>query len=476
MFITTMNEIQSLMPTAKWDRPQQLFGYIEEEEVTALEPLLGDALYRHLLSEYDRLRNEETGLTDITATTVRPTGKAKIDPKLAHSDVTERLEQITQGKYRETYTTPVPGEKDVPEEDMRTIKLLRICQQIEFYRMLSHKAGLLTVSFNEGGGMNMVGADNYDPADEKRLDRVAKDAYMSAGRSTDTLLLFLESDAKSERQFTELWMEADSFYLHKDLLFQTARVLDQYLDINGERQAYVKLVRDIRFCQNTYLKPAVGGKLLKAMVAFANCDPKKIRERVSVEGGDIRIKADSGQTYRSEGQERQYELGEDGKPKIKTVSMAEQKKLGRLKKYEVDKDDNMRISVEPEEHAPYDMDQEVGKDLLDYLRQALAFFVESRRQDLLPTREKLARRDSMSDAKQALAMACKYIEENLDKLGESAVDTPIYNACKERERREEYDRQHAKESAERRRREACHQQHKKLFTAFPHTTRQVDTK
>ena len=472
-----MNEIQSMMPTAKWDRPQQLFGYIEEEEMTSLVPLLGDSLYRWLLEQYDRLRDPDQGLVDITATTVRPTGKAKKDASLAHADVTERLEQIRAGKYREVYTAPEPGEKDVPEDDMQIIKLLRICQQIEFYRMLSHKSGLLTVSFNEGGGMNTVGADNYEPADEKRLDRVSKDAFMAAGRSIDTLLLFLEADAKNRQQFTEMWQEADGYYLHKDLLFQTARVLDQYLDINGERQAYTKLVRDIRFCQNTYLRPAIGGKLLKAIVAFANRNPKKIQERVTIEGGDVRLKADSSKTYRSGGQERSYSLGEDGNPKIIAATDSENKKRsGRLKRYEVDKDNNMRITVDADEHAPYDMDQDVGEELLIQLRTALAFFVESRRQDLLPTREKLARRDSMTDARQALADACRYIEENLDKLGESAVDTPIYNAHKERERQEKYDREHAKEAAERRRLEACHQQHKKLFTAFPHTTRQVDTK
>lgn len=471
-----MNEIQSLMPTAKWDRPQQLFGYIQEEEVTALQPLLGDKLYRYLLEEYDRLRDPDKGLVDITATTVRPTRKAKIDPKLAHADVTERIEQIHQGKYRETYTTPVPGEKEVSSEDMHIIELLRICQQIEFYRMLSHKAGLLTVSFNEGGGMNVSSAENYDPADEKRLDRVAKDAFMSAGRSTDTLLLFLEADAKSERQFTEMWMEADAFYLHKNLLFQTAHVLDQYLDINGERQAYTKLVRDIRFCQNTYLRPRIGSKLLKAMVAFANCDPKKVQERVTVDGGDIRLKADSGKTYRSGGQERQYEIGEDGNPKIIANNHIGDRKSGRLKRYEVDENDQMRIAVDADEHAPYDMDQETGEELLDLLRTALAFYVESRRQDLAPVRDKLARRDSMPDAQQAMADACQYIEANLDKLGESAVDTPIYNAVRKREQQEQYDREHAQEAADRRRCDALHQNRRKLFTAFPHTTRQVDTK
>ena len=267
MLITTTNEIQSMMPAARWDRPQQLFGYLEEEESVALMPLLGPSLYSHLLSEYDRLHGE---YGDITATTVRPTGKAKEDARLAHADITERLEQIREGKYRETFTAPEPGVKEVPEEDMQTIRLIRICQQIEFYRMISHKAGMLTVSFNEGGGMNVVTADGYDPAEEKRLDRVVKDAFMSAGRSTDSLLLFLEADAKGAKLFTERWQEADAFWLHRDLLFQTAKTMNEYLDINGERMAYVALVRDIRFCQNTYLKPRIGAKLLKAVIAYAN--------------------------------------------------------------------------------------------------------------------------------------------------------------------------------------------------------------
>ena len=77
--------------------------------------------------------------------------------------------------------------------------------------MLSHKAGLLTVSFNEGGGMNMVSADGYEPADDKRMERVVKDAFMSAGRAIDSLLLFLESDDKGTRLFTDLWQQADAF-------------------------------------------------------------------------------------------------------------------------------------------------------------------------------------------------------------------------------------------------------------------------
>jgi len=419
------------MPTARWDKPQVLFGYLEEEEAVALEPLLGSRLYQHVLTEYDRLRQK---YVDITATTVRPTGKAKQDPRLAHADVTEWLEQVAQGKYRETYTVPEEGEKEVPAKDLKTIRLIRICQQIEWYRMLAHKAGLLTVSFNEGGGMNVSSGESYDPADEKAKDRVVKDAWMSAGRATDSLLLFLEADAKGEKLFTELWKEADAFYLHKDLLFQTAKVLNEYLDIRSERAVYVSLVRDIRFCQNTYLKPRVGAKLLKAVIDYANL------------GGDT---AENG-------------TGGTGNPESPDTAADEAKAAAM-------------------------------EELTELLRQALAFYVESRRTTITRTsltvstsargtgssiekEERLARRDSMTDAQQAMAMACDYIAENLEALGDAAVGTPIYNNAREREAQAEREKQCACAAEARRRRAACEQSRKRLFTAFPATHRTPEIK
>ena len=434
MLITTQNEIVSLMPTARWDRPQQLFGYLEEEEAVALVPLLGTTLYQHLITEYDRLREE---YTDITATTIRPTGKAKQDARLAHADVTERLEQIQAGNYRDTFTAAAEGDMEVPEEDLATIRLLRICQQIEFYKMLSHKAGLLTVSFNEGGGLNVVTATGYDETDEKRMERVVKDAYMSAGRAIDSLLLFLEADAKGSRLFTEKWQEADAFYLHKDLLFQTARVLNEYLDIKGERMAYVALVRDIRFCQNTYLKPRVGSKLLKAVIAYAN------------EGGGAAILS-------------QHTEQEDG-------------------------------SSSSSSDAPAAEPSDTLDELLSLLRTALAFYVESRRTTLAnisllagassrstsaiyQKEDKLARRDSMTDAQQAMAMACEYIEQNLEALGEVAIDTPIYTKVKQQEAQAAQEAANQQAARQRHCRAACQQNQRKLYTGFPMTHRNPELK
>lgn len=398
MFITTENEIVSLMPTARWSRPDQLLGYLEEEERVSLEPLLGTSLYNHLCTECERLRNT---YTDITATTIRPTGKARKNPIVPYACVTDRLNDIVNGNIQlDLYDVPpssLSTDKDVTVTDMQTVQLLRICQQIEFYKMLAHKAGLLTVSFNEGGGMNVVSADGYDPADDKRMERVAKDAFMSAGRAVDSLLLFLESDAKSDKIFTDLWQEADAFYLHKDLLFQTARVLNEYLDIKGDRMQYVSMVRDIRFCQNTYIKPRIGTKLLKAVVGYANEE--------------------------SQG------------------------------------DTNNPMSID------------AADELLSMLRTSLAFYVESRRTTLTQSKERLMLRDSLNDAQQAMAMACHYIADNLDALGDAAVDSPIYKEVKERETRKANDKKNAELAQQRHERERYETQKRKLFTAFPPTYR-----
>ena len=440
MLIRTQNEIMSLMPTARWTRPSQLFGYLEEEESVALEPLLGTTLYQHLCQEYERLRDE---YGDITATTIMPTGKAKADPELPYADVTERLERAQKGTpYHRHGISFFSDYDDVPDKDLKTIRLIRICQQIEWYRMLAHKAGLLTVSFNEGGGMNTSSGESYDPADEKAKDRVVKDAWMSAGRATDSLLLFLEADAKGGKLFTELWKETDAFYLHKDLLFQTARELNEYLDIRSERAVYVSLVRDIRFCQNTYLKPRVGTKLLKAVIEYAN------------QGGAAIVSQHTGQ---------------DGEGTTGTEPAGETA--------------GTTAGEGSAEHF---------EELLELLRIALAFYVESRRTTITRTsltvstsqrgtgssiekEERLARRDSMTDAQQAMAMACDYIAENLEALGEAAVGTPIYNDAREREAQEARDKACACAAEARRRRAACEQSRKRLFTAFPATHRTPET-
>ena len=116
-------------------------------------------------------------------------------------------------------------------------------------------------------------------------------------------------------------------------------MLNEYLDIKGERMTYVSLVRDIRFCQNTYIKPRIGTKLLKAIIDYAN--------------GTENSETDSSSSSAS------------------TEAVA--------------------------------FTNGTADELLSLLRTALGFYVDSRRTTLTPTKERLLTRDSMTDAQQALA-------------------------------------------------------------------------
>ena len=121
------------------------------------------------------------------------------------------------------------------------------------------------------------------------------------------------------------------------------------------------------------------------------------------------------------------------------------------------------------------MDEDAANELLSLLRTALAFYVESRRATLTPAKERLLTRDPMTDAQQAMAMACQYIENNVDAFGDMATDSPIYKAKKEEEAQKAEDEKNAEKAHERMRKEARDRNSKKLFTAFPPTHRMPPT-
>lgn len=152
-------------------------------------------------------------------------------------------------------------------------------------------------------------------------------------------------------------------------------------------------------------------------------------------------------------------------------------------------DSSSSISDSSDEATAYKAAME---ELLGMLRTALAFYVESRRTTITQTtllsgsgtyatassqkEVKLARRDSMTDAQQAMAMVCEYIEENLDALGQAAVGTPIYNAIRAREAQEERDKACACAAAERQRRAVREMNSRQIYTGFPHTHRVPERK
>lgn len=225
MILTLPQEIESYLPTSKWKDAQSLLAYTEEEEANLLLPVLGEELMDHLTERYDELVAEYQGIT----------------PQV------------------------FPAEK---VDD--TVRLIRMCQKAVLYMALANNSGLMAVSFNKGGGMNVVSAEYYEAADKESIARFERDAYKKAHRNIDAILTLLERDAqKTEPQFVEMWRKSRYFYLQSHLLITTAMQMQDYLDIKGSRERYIELVPDLKYCQSTYLAPRIGDALMKALVAQA---------------------------------------------------------------------------------------------------------------------------------------------------------------------------------------------------------------
>lgn len=228
MFFKSIKEISALAPTSKWNKLDKLQSLLEEEEMNRLIPILGQGLYDVLQESYDSVT---AGFPD----GIIPSNIADI---------------IATGASR------------------TLVNILRACQRVAFYMTLADNSGLLNVSFNEGGGVNSATADNYDDVSDKVFERFERDAFAKGNRAVDNLLLLLEHDAQSERQFTDMWMHSRYFYSQGNLLFTTATELQQFMDINESRAKFISLVPQIRYCQQVYIEPIIGSPLLQHILAL----------------------------------------------------------------------------------------------------------------------------------------------------------------------------------------------------------------
>lgn len=226
MILTTIEEIDAYLPTNRWKNAESLLSVIEEEEENYLVPVLGRELFRSIEEKYTKLLEDNGGIT----------------PEF------------------------------IPKADI-TVRLIRTCQKAVLFFALVNNSGLLAVSLNPGGGMNQMGADGYDPADDKSVARFERDTWKKAHRNIDALLAMLEEDAQSnEPKFADLWKKSQYFYLKEGLLFSTAVLMDEYLSIEGSRERFIKLVPDIRYCQDVYLRPQVGDELMNAFIDTATAN------------------------------------------------------------------------------------------------------------------------------------------------------------------------------------------------------------
>lgn len=317
MLLTLNEEITSYLPTSKWKDADALLPSIEEEEQNTLVPILGEPLYEYLCEKYDELVLEYGG--------------------------------ITADKF------PVEKVDD-------TVRLLRICQKVSLYLALANNSGLMTVSFNPGGGLNRVSSEYYDVADKESINRFERDAWKKAHRNIDALLTLLERDARKEEPlFSEMWKESRYFYLQSKLLLTTATQMQDYLDIKGSREKYIELLPDIKYCQAVYLTPQVGEELMKAFI------------RTSTESGVIPLLTAENDETLSEGE---------------------------------------LLAKNAEIQADW-------AEALDRLRSALANYTEHRN-------VKMRRPDSLSEGDMCIARAVQYLSEHQESFLPYVKSSPFY--------------------------------------------------
>ena len=218
MIFTERKEIEVFLPTSVLESSQSILTLAADAEETYLLPVLGRPLFNHVDELY-----QEVALND-------------------------------------DWYLPKNGKNADPGE-----RLIRICQEVVLYMTLANNAGLFSVSMNDAG-LNTI-------------DRFVKDAFKKGHRAIDRLLLFLEEDATSdEPKFSELWKKSKYFFRNHDTLFTTAVEFDRYVSIDESREWFVKLLPDVRFCQDTFLAPQVGYGLMEALVASLT-SPVQLEEK-----------------------------------------------------------------------------------------------------------------------------------------------------------------------------------------------------
>ena len=235
MLLTERKEIDIFLPTSVQESAQSILTLAADAEETYLLPVLGRPLFNRVNEIYQDIALDDQWL-------------------LPQNGAEAPIEQ----------------------------KLVRICQEVVVYMTLANNAGLFSVSMNDAG-LNTPSAAGYEEADDKRIDRFVKDAWKKGHRAIDRLLLFLEEDATSEEpQFSDLWKQSKWFYRNNDTLFSTAVEFDRYVSIDESREWFVKLLPDIRFCQDTFLCPQVGYGLMDALIESLSSPTQLAKEQQRV--------------------------------------------------------------------------------------------------------------------------------------------------------------------------------------------------
>lgn len=162
-------------------------------------------------------------------------------------------------------------------------QLLQFCQRCIAYDALARHVDIHALSVNSAG-INVSEAEDYKKPDPQTLANFKAAANREAHAALNMLLQALESWCKEDLEplgsevpesgtkayYAKLW-KADSryYYLAATLVFPSAIVLNDYLNIYESREKFIQLLPAVRKVQEDLIEPVIGEDVLVCLVASA---------------------------------------------------------------------------------------------------------------------------------------------------------------------------------------------------------------
>lgn len=174
-------------------------------------------------------------------------------------------------------------------------KLIVLCQRAIVFDAFMRSADISSVSVNNSG-INIVSTGDYENADKDSLSRYKSRCNIEAHSAVNRLLIQLEEWAQEcsthqeentevennesgnvgtneptneptpELAIVELWRKSRYYYLADGLFINTATKFNEFIDIYDNREKFIQLLPDLRYCQEIILRPELGDALTDDLI------------------------------------------------------------------------------------------------------------------------------------------------------------------------------------------------------------------
>lgn len=230
LILTTPQELRQYQHTSVVETIENYNGYIASSQNQFLMPYIGKPLFNAVLAKYEEYLDKEELLIGVT---------------------------------------PTPW-----------IELIQLCQKPVACDILYRSAHSSAVSVNDSG-INVVETGGYDKADREDRDLYRKDKYKEAHEAIDYLLATLEEwaeevglydseDLSEEQQdkkdIVTLWRQSRYYYFADGLFINTAKVFNSFVNIYDNREKFIQMLPDLRFCNEFVIRPELGDALTDDLI------------------------------------------------------------------------------------------------------------------------------------------------------------------------------------------------------------------